>query len=117
MDPERTTTIGEGESARMEIPFHIMPAVDIMRAKLRIWAAAWRGFWRKENIVFAGGVVDEEGERRELRSSWGFCRCRGGKDGIERCGELEDRFGREWQPGEELSRPGVLFGFWSCGHF
>jgi hypothetical protein len=40
-----------------------MPAVDIIRAKLRIWAAAWRGFWRKENIVFAGRVVDE-GERR-----------------------------------------------------
>lgn len=63
MDPERTTTIGEGESTRTEIPFHIMPAVDIIRAKLRIWAAAWRGFWRKENIVFAGRVVDE-GERR-----------------------------------------------------
>ena len=43
-----------------------------------------------------------------LRSGWGFCKCRGGGEGTERYGEVKDRFGREWQPGEKLSRPGVL---------
>ena len=51
MDPERTTTIGDGESAMTESPFHIMNAVERMRAKFRSWAAACRGFWRADNIV------------------------------------------------------------------
>ena len=51
MEPDNTTTIGEGESAITERPFHIMNAVDRIRAKLRTWAAACRGFWRAESMV------------------------------------------------------------------
>jgi hypothetical protein len=43
MDPERTTTIGLGESAAMLRPFHIMKAVLIMNAKLSSCVANDRG--------------------------------------------------------------------------
>jgi len=43
--------MGEGESAITEMPFHIIKAVDRMRAKLSSWAAACRGFWRAESMV------------------------------------------------------------------
>ena len=36
MDPERTTTMGEGEFVRTERDFHSMKAVENMRAKLSI---------------------------------------------------------------------------------
>jgi hypothetical protein len=51
MEPERTTTIGDGESAITESPFHIMKAVESIRPKLRSCAAACRGFWRAESMV------------------------------------------------------------------
>ena len=45
--------MGEGESVSTERPFHIMKAVERIRAKLRIWEAAWRGeeLEREENMV------------------------------------------------------------------
>lgn len=43
MDPESTTTMGEGESATTESPFQSMKAVDRTSAKLRTWAASCRG--------------------------------------------------------------------------
>jgi hypothetical protein len=78
MEPERTTTIGEGESLMTERPFHIylslvlgqseqlglrwfwrtMNAVERTMAKLRIWAAACRGFPRADNIMAAVDVKD-----------------------------------------------------------
>ncbi len=45
MLPDKTTTIGEGESVTTERPFHSMKAVERTRAKLRSWARSWRG-WR-----------------------------------------------------------------------
>jgi hypothetical protein len=39
-----------------ESPFHIMNAVESMRAKLRTCAAACRGFCRAESIVMAWEV-------------------------------------------------------------
>jgi len=64
MEPDRTTTMGEGESAITEMPFHIMKAVDRMRAKLRSWAAACRGFWSAESMVAV--FVSRFGELRRL---------------------------------------------------
>lgn len=43
MDPERTTTMGDGESATTERPFQSMKAVDRTSAKLSTWAASCRG--------------------------------------------------------------------------
>jgi hypothetical protein len=43
MDPDRTTTMGDGESETMEIPFQSMKAVERTSAKLRIWPASCRG--------------------------------------------------------------------------
>ena len=43
IDPDSTTTIGEEESAAIERPFHIMKAVDIMKAKFRSCRARERG--------------------------------------------------------------------------
>jgi hypothetical protein len=82
MDPERTTTMGEGESAITDKPFHIMKAVERIRPKLRIWAAACRGFWRAESMLGVEGlrgrgllrVVDANGDGLELRAEeifWG----------------------------------------------
>lgn len=51
MDPDRTTTMGDGESEMTERPFHIMNAVDRIRPKFRIWAAACRGFPKEENML------------------------------------------------------------------
>jgi len=51
MEPDNTTTMGEGESAITERPFHIIKAVERIRAKLRTCAAACRGFWRAESMV------------------------------------------------------------------
>lgn len=53
MLPDRTTTIGDEESVKTERPFHSMNAVERTRAKLRTWAASWRGwrFEREENMV------------------------------------------------------------------
>lgn len=54
MLPESTTTIGEGESLMIEMPFQSMNAVERTRAKFRTWVANCRG-WRLESaeiIVF-----------------------------------------------------------------
>lgn len=51
MEPDSTTTMGEGESAITESPFHIMNAVERMSAKFRTCAAACRGFCRAESMV------------------------------------------------------------------
>lgn len=51
MLPESTTTMGDGESASTESPFHIMNAVVIMSAKLSICVSARRGEPRVESIV------------------------------------------------------------------
>lgn len=69
MLPERTTTIGEEESVKMDSPFHIyhqvsdldkrdgdalgrtMNAVEMMRPKLRSCAAACRGFPKLDSIL------------------------------------------------------------------
>ena len=56
MEPERTTTMGEGESESTESPFHIMKAVERISAKFRICAAACRGFWRRENMLVVVGL-------------------------------------------------------------
>ena len=40
MEPDRTTTMGDGESAITDSPFHIMKAVDRIRPKLIICDAA-----------------------------------------------------------------------------
>jgi len=62
MLPERTTTIGEGESVATERPFQSMNAVERMRAKLRTWEAICRG-WRvvRLNILGVGGGGWESG--------------------------------------------------------
>lgn len=51
MEPESTTTIGEGESAITESPFHIMKAVERINPKLRTCAAACLGFCIAENML------------------------------------------------------------------
>src|ERR1700744_5653213 len=43
MLPLSTTTMGEGESAAIEMPFHIMKAVLMMKAKLSSCSASERG--------------------------------------------------------------------------
>jgi hypothetical protein len=43
MDPDSTTTIGDGESEATESPFQSMKAVERTSAKLRTWAASCRG--------------------------------------------------------------------------
>lgn len=77
MLPDSTTTIGDGESARTDRPFHIYPDIslavslssgwfaaaigycvertmnadDRIRAKLSTCVAAWRGLPRLDNIL------------------------------------------------------------------
>lgn len=58
MLPERTTTMGEGESEMTERPFHIMKAVERIKPKFRTWARACRGFCRKENMAVGEGELD-----------------------------------------------------------
>ena len=53
MLPERTTTIGEGESVTTDRPFHNMKAVERTRAKLRTWVRDCRGLPRAESIMMA----------------------------------------------------------------
>lgn len=43
MDPDKTTTMGEGESETTDSPFHIMKAVERTSAKFRTCAASCRG--------------------------------------------------------------------------
>ena len=53
MLPERTTTMGDGESVATERPFHSMNAVESTRAKLRSWVSSCRG-WRPPSIAAIG---------------------------------------------------------------
>ena len=53
MDPDKTTTIGEGDLEITESPFHIMKAVERMSAKLRIWEAACLGFPKALSMMAA----------------------------------------------------------------
>ena len=57
MDPERTTTIGEGEEESSERDFQSMNADDRMREKVRSWVRTWRGegIERVENIASSFG--------------------------------------------------------------
>lgn len=55
MEPERTTTMGEGESVARERVFQSMKAVLRIRVKLRAWRASWRGEPRELNIVVVFG--------------------------------------------------------------
>ena len=55
--PDNTTTIGDGESEITLRPFHIMNAVERMRAKLRTWARAARGLCNADNM--AGSLSGE----------------------------------------------------------
>ena len=68
MDPERTTTMGDGESATTESPFHNIKAVESTTAKLRTWRRNWRG-WSEErepNILTVRAVLIAGRERRAL---------------------------------------------------
>ncbi len=51
MLPERTTTMGDGESVATESPFHSMKAVERTRAKLRTWVRACRGLPKLESML------------------------------------------------------------------
>jgi len=53
--PDSTTTIGDGESEITLRPFHIMNAVERMRAKLRTWASAARGLCNADSM--AGNIL------------------------------------------------------------
>lgn len=54
MEPERTTTMGDGEFETTERPFHIIKAVERTRAKLRTWAASCRGCMPATPNMLAG---------------------------------------------------------------
>ena len=60
MLPDSTTTMGDGESASTDSPFHIMNAVVIMSAKLRVCVSARRGEPSVESIVMCGCVGEME---------------------------------------------------------
>jgi hypothetical protein len=58
MDPESTTTIGDGESLAIEIPFQSMKAVDRTSAKFRTCAASCRGCIPERPSMVASWVVE-----------------------------------------------------------
>ena len=60
MLPDKTTTIGEGESVATESPFQSMNAVERMRAKLRTCVRSWRGWTVERESIFLGGEVEIE---------------------------------------------------------
>ena len=103
MDPESTTTMGEGESDTTERPFHIMKAVERTSAKLRICAASCRGCISAIPSMFAivvlvvgleVGVVDAGlVERGSVRREGGCC-----EFAVERGRTANVRFGvRVWR--------------------
>lgn len=51
MEPDRTTTMGEGEFVATERPFQSMNAVARISAKLRIWERSCRGFRRRSSDI------------------------------------------------------------------
>jgi hypothetical protein len=59
MDPESTTTIGDGESLAIEIPFQSMKAVDRTSAKFRTCAASCRGCIPERPSMAASWVVED----------------------------------------------------------
>ena len=46
--------------------------------------------------------------RAGIKEWWGFADGKIERKRLGRYLKLEERFGKEWQPGEELSRPDVL---------
>jgi hypothetical protein len=68
IDPDSTTTIGDGESATTENPFHSMKAVESTRAKLRSCVASCRGciFVRPSMVV-----VDELWDSERVECGYG----------------------------------------------
>lgn len=60
MDPESTTTMGEGESLATERPFQSMNAVERTSAKLRIWPASCRGCMAERPSIVVVGVSGSE---------------------------------------------------------
>jgi hypothetical protein len=62
MDPDNTTTMGEGESETMEIPFQSMKAVERTSAKLSTWAASCRGCIAERPSIAADVICAWEGE-------------------------------------------------------
>lgn len=73
MDPDRTTTIGEGEFVATERPFHIMKAVERTRPKVRSWERSWRGFMaprpRLCRIADMADVEEGEGSGEDQKES------------------------------------------------
>ena len=59
MDPDSTTTMGEGESDTTERPFQSMNAVERTSAKLRSCVASCRGCMFARPIIFAAGAEVE----------------------------------------------------------
>jgi len=59
MDPDNTTTMGEGESEATERPFQSMKAVERTSAKLRSCVASCRGCIFVRPIIFAAGLTVE----------------------------------------------------------
>jgi hypothetical protein len=78
MDPERTTTMGDGESAMTESPFHIMNAVERISPKLISCAAACRGFCSADSILAAGEVWGGLMRKREEAMRAKLINCRYG---------------------------------------
>lgn len=72
MLPERTTTIGEGESVTTERPFHSMKAVESTRAKLSSWVRNCRGCkpFKAESIVTGLKGTKDLGELDRLMEQW-----------------------------------------------
>jgi hypothetical protein len=62
MDPDSTTTIGDGESVATDMPFQSMKAVLRTRAKLRSCEATCRGEAPREDSILA---VDGRGTLEE----------------------------------------------------
>lgn len=62
MLPDRTTTIGEGESVATERPFQSIKAVDRTRAKLRTWVRSCRGcsVFNADNMAVSLASLKEE---------------------------------------------------------
>jgi hypothetical protein len=68
MDPDSTTTIGDGESATTESPFQSMKAVERTSAKLSTWAASCRGCIAERPSMVAVVYGRVEGRRGSDRS-------------------------------------------------
>ena len=74
MDPDSTTTMGEGESDTTERPFQSMNAVERTSAKLSSCVASCRGCMFARPIIFAAGSGGLEVVCSEWNQDWwGIC--------------------------------------------